>query len=128
MTTQLKLILVAVALSVAACGDDIEVAAGSGVTGTWHMEVEATSPSGPGRPIFGLIQNGEEITGNYKGAYGKAPVTGTIKGNIISFSFTAADVDTKYSGTVTGDSMSGNVSMGTIVDAGTFTGTRYQSK
>jgi hypothetical protein len=104
-----------------------QVAAGEGVTGTWNIQVDATS--GPGTPTFALTQEGEQVTGTYKGVWGLAPVTGSIKDNQIALNFTVkganGDVDVTYTGLVTGDTMTGDVKMNPVGE-GTFTGTRQR--
>lgn len=99
------------------------MAADANVTGEWDMTVE--SQAGVGTPHFSLKQDGNKVTGTYKGMLGESPVTGTVKGNDISLSF---DVNTQgmelhvsYSGTVDGATMKGTVKLGDLGD-GTFTG------
>ena len=55
------------------------------VTGSWAMSVE--TDAGSGTPDFVLKQEGGKITGTYSGQLGDAPVTGTIKGNVIHLEF-----------------------------------------
>lgn len=95
------------------------------VTGAWDVTVE--TDAGSGNPSFTFKQEGEKLTGTYKGAFGEAPVEGTVKGNLINFSVkvNAQGVDAviTYSGTVEKDSMKGKVSLGDL-GSGTFTGKR----
>src|SRR5678816_27545 len=51
------------------------------VTGTWDFQVE--TPQGSGTPVFTFKQEGEKLTGQYKGLLGEAALTGTVKGNEI---------------------------------------------
>jgi hypothetical protein len=44
--------------------------------------------AGTGTPTVVLKQEGETLSGQYSGQLGEAPVTGTIKGNEFTFSFT----------------------------------------
>lgn len=95
------------------------------VTGAWGLEVH--SAAGSGTPTVTLKQDGEKLTGQYSGQLGEAPLTGTLKGNAITFQF---DVDVQgtalrvvYSGTLEGDTMKGTVSLGSMGE-GTFTGSR----
>ncbi len=87
------------------------------VTGAWAFQVE--TPMGTGNPTFTFKQEGEKITGQYKGMLGEAEVSGTIKGNAISFSFkvNAQGMEgiVTYSGTVERNSMKGKARLG---DAG----------
>jgi hypothetical protein len=98
------------------------------VTGTWTMTVETSM--GSGNPTFTLTQKGEAITGHYKGQFGEAPVTGTIKGNQVALTFTVSvqgvEMKTDYVGTVEGDAMAGKVVFGSFGE-GTFKGTRARS-
>jgi len=95
------------------------------VTGTWTMTVE--SQAGTGNPVFTLKQAGENVTGNYKGQLGEAPVTGTIKGNELALTYKldaqGVALEVKYTGTVDGNNVSGKVSLGELGE-GTFKGTK----
>src|SRR5262245_19884656 len=93
------------------------------ITGTWKMTVE--TQAGSGNPTFTFKQDGEKITGTYKGQLGEADVKGTIKGNDVKFSFKISaqgqDLEVEYSGTVEGDTMKGKAKFGEFGD-GTFSG------
>lgn len=95
------------------------------VTGTWSVTV--TTDQGGGTPTFVLKQEGEKLSGQYKGQFGEAPVTGTIKGNDIAFivqvTVEGNTARITYTGTVSGDTMEGKVSLADLA-AGTFKGTR----
>jgi hypothetical protein len=96
------------------------------VSGAWAFQVE--TPAGSGTPTFTFKQEGEKLTGQYKGAFGEAPLTGTVKGNKIDFTIKikAQDQDAtiNYTGTVDGDgTMKGTVSLGDI-GSGTWTAKR----
>ena len=95
------------------------------VTGTWMMTVETAN--GTGNPTFTLKQDGEKVTGNYKGQLGEAPVSGTIKGNELAISYKVEaqgqSLEVKYTGTVDGKNISGKVSLGELGE-GTFKGTK----
>ena len=95
------------------------------VTGTWVMTVD--TGQGTGNPTFVLKQEGEKVTGNYKGQLGEAPVTGTIKGNDLALNYKISaqgvDLEVKYTGTVDGKNVSGKVSLGELGE-GTFKGTK----
>lgn len=98
-------------------------AADANITGTWNMTVETAA--GPGSPTFTLKQSGKEVTGDYQGALGQAPVTGTVNGNSVALKFTinaaGSELTVTYTGTVDGNTMKGKVSLGELGD-GTFTG------
>jgi hypothetical protein len=93
------------------------------VTGDWIMSVE--TQAGTGSPSFSLEQEGEAVSGTYKGQLGEAPVTGTVKGNDIVLSFKVNAQGTElvmtYTGTVDGSTMKGKVALGDLGE-GTFTG------
>jgi hypothetical protein len=98
-------------------------AAFADVSGTWLMSVE--TQAGSGTPTFTLVQKGDQLSGTYKGQFGEAPVTGTVKGNDITITYKISaqgqDVDVVYTGTLDGDKVSGKVKLGSFGD-GTFTG------
>jgi hypothetical protein len=95
----------------------------SDVSGTWAVEV--TTDGGSGTPTFTFKQDGEKLTGQYKGLFGEAPVTGTVKGDAITFavelSVEGQTTKTTYTGTVEKDTMKGTVTFGDVAK-GTFTG------
>jgi hypothetical protein len=92
------------------------------VNGTWVFEVE--SAAGSGTPTMTFKQEGETLTGRYSGQLGEAPLTGSVKGNAVQFSFDvtveANQLHIAYSGTVEKDSMKGTVNLGGLGE-GTFT-------
>jgi hypothetical protein len=100
-------------------------ASAADVGGTWSIEVD--TGQGTGTPSFTFKQEGEKLSGLYKGLFGEAPVTGTIKGNAIEFwvdvTVEGTSVRVTYSGTVDKDTMKGTVKLGDLGE-GTFKGTR----
>ncbi len=93
------------------------------VTGTWYFAVELSV--GSGAPTFVLKQEGSKLTGTYSGTLGEAPVTGTVKGDKIEFSFQAETAGEKfravYSGTIKDSkNMEGKADYGEFGD-GTWT-------
>src|SRR5262245_49715644 len=97
-------------------GDKIDV------TGAWSVTVE--TEAGSGNPSFTFKQEGEKLTGKYKGAFGEADLTGTVKGDKIEFSFkVSGQVEgvITYAGTTDGKTMKGKVSLAGLGE-GTFTG------
>jgi hypothetical protein len=99
------------------------------VTGTWKMAVQ--TQAGTGESTFVLTQNGETITGTYKGRLGEAPVTGEIKEGKIILNYTISamgrEMKVQYSGTVEGDTMKGTIEMGGR-GGGSFTGKKQVEK
>jgi hypothetical protein len=93
------------------------------VAGAWAIQIEIGGTTGT--PTVTFKQDGEKLTGNYSSqVVGEQQVTGTIKGNAISFSFQASfdgnAVKVTYTGTVEKDTMKGTVAFGDLGE-GTFT-------
>ena len=93
------------------------------LTGDWEMTTE--SPRGERTQTIHIEQDGEKLTitmtggpGRRGGQGGGGEITaeGMIKGNKVEWSFTRntprGDFTTKYTGTVEGDTMSGEVDRG----------------
>lgn len=92
------------------------------VTGAWDIEVQ--TEQGSGTPGFTFKQDGEKLTGNYKGLLGEAAVAGTVKGDKIEFSFKVSgqvEGTVTYTGTTDGKTMKGKLSLAGLGE-GTFTG------
>ena len=89
------------------------------VSGVWNATVETAQ--GSGNPVFTFKQDGEKLTGNYKGALGEAEIMGTLKGNDIAFSFKVnfqgQDAMITYTGKVEGNSMKGKAKLGDLGEA-----------
>ena len=92
------------------------------VAGRWDFSVDTSA--GSGNPTFTFKQDGATIRGTYEGAFGSAPLTGSIDGRKIRFSFNVDADGTKvlveYEGTVDGKTMKGTVKIGSLGE-GTFT-------
>ena len=83
------------------------------ISGVWQLEVTLDS-GGTGSPTFTFKQEGEKLTGTYKGSLGEAPVTGTIKGMDVKFGYKinvqGNDLEGTYTGKLTGkDTMAGTI-------------------
>lgn len=96
------------------------------ITGAWNFAVE--TQAGSGSPTFTFKQEGEKLTGQYKGQFGEAPLTGSVKGNKVDFSIKVQaqgqEGTIKYTGTVEKDgTMKGTVDFGEL-GAGTWTAKR----
>lgn len=93
-------------------------AAGSvNITGAWAFAVETAA--GSGSPTFTFKQDGENLTGTYKGQFGEAPLTGTVKGSDVKFTVKVnaqgQDITIIYTGKIENkDSMKGNASFGEL--------------
>ena len=101
------------------------VAQGTNVTGEWAFNV--TTDQGGGTPTLTFKQDGEKLTGKYAGQLGNADLTGSVKGNAITFSFTVdvqgQQAPVTYKGTVEKNTMKGTLDIAGMVN-GTFTGTK----
>jgi hypothetical protein len=97
------------------------------VTGTWELNVESPMGSRASDAIF--TQTGESLGGKMVSPRGETPLTGTLKGDAIAFGINVnvqgQNLQIDYTGTVTGDTMSGTVVFGSFGD-GKFTGKRKQ--
>ena len=96
------------------------------ISGPWSFQVETSA--GPGSPTFTFKQDGEKLTGQYKGMFGEAPLTGTFKGNKIDFVIKVEaqgqQTTITYTGTLEKDgSMKGTVEAAGV-GSGTWTGKR----
>jgi len=86
------------------------------LTGKWTMTLEMQM--GTASPAIELVQDAEKITGVYAGRYGKFPLTGTLKGRALQFTFTmnaeGTDVVMSFRGEVAADfqSIKGDADMG----------------
>lgn len=98
------------------------------ITGVWNFTVETSQ--GSGSPAFTFKQEGENLTGTYKGQFGEAPLTGAVKGNDIKFAIKVnaqgQDLTITYAGKIESkDSMKGTVSIAELGE-GTWTAKRKQ--
>ncbi len=98
-------------------------AKGADVTGTWELNVESPMGSRASDAVF--TQTGETLGGKMVSPRGEVPLTGTIKGDAITFGINVnvqgQNLQIDYTGTVTGDTMSGTVVFGSFGD-GKWTG------
>lgn len=84
------------------------VAFAADVTGKWVGEAPASGKGGP--PTFNFKQDGSKLTGSTPGRGGETEISnGKIDGDNISFEvtreFNGNTITTKYSGTVSGNTM-----------------------
>jgi hypothetical protein len=94
------------------------------VNGAWAFQIEIPG-GGTGTPTVTFKQDGEKITGVYASqVLGEQQLTGTVKGNAITFNFQATmegnTLKVVYTGTVDKDTMKGTVNFGDMGE-GTFT-------
>jgi hypothetical protein len=68
-----------------------------------------------------LKQDGEKLTGTYKGRFGESPLEGAVKGKEIKFTVKVnaqgQEFKLEYAGTVEGDTMKGKVKLGDMGEA-----------
>ncbi|MEO6239510.1 MAG: hypothetical protein ABIQ52_21135 [Vicinamibacterales bacterium] len=97
------------------------------LTGTYNVSVEL--PNMTANPSIALTQTGDKLTGEYVSAqYGKFPITGTVKGTEVTFSFAMSvegnGLEVTYKGAAAKDgSITGTVAYGDMM-SGTFTAKR----
>jgi hypothetical protein len=92
------------------------------ITGAWIFQVE--TQAGSGSPSFTFKQEGEKLTGKYKGAFGEADLTGTVKGDQVEFSIKVSgqiEGTVTYTGTTDGKEIKGKAKFAELGE-GTFTG------
>jgi hypothetical protein len=94
-------------------------AAAANISGTWNFTVD--TPAGTGSPVFTFKQDGENLTGTYKGQFGEKNVAGTVKGGDVTFSmkvsYEGQDMEITYMGKVEGNSMKGTAKLGNLGEA-----------
>lgn len=94
------------ALLLVACMAVAAQTAAVNVTGTWSFKV--SGDAGSADQTIVMKQDGNKITGTFKGPRQSGTIDGTVDGNNIKFHVTArAGID--YTGTVDGDSMKGTL-------------------
>ena len=96
------------------------------LTGKWAFNVQ--TDAGSGTPAVTFKQDGEKLTGHYVGQLGDVDLTGSVKGNDFTFSFTSDlqgnKLETTYKGTIENkDSLKGTLSISGLGN-GTFTAKR----
>jgi hypothetical protein len=89
------------------------------VSGNWKLTFE--TPNGAANPSLVLKQEGEKLTGTYKGRFGESPLEGTVKGKEIKFTVKVnaqgQEFKVEYAGAVEGDTMKGKVKFGDMGEA-----------
>jgi hypothetical protein len=95
------------------------------LTGDWNVSLQLDAFTAT--PSLTLKQDGDKLTGEYVSQmYGKAPVTGTVKGTELTFTVSLTvegnAINAVYNGVVQADgSLKGSVDIGGGAMAGTFT-------
>src|SRR5262245_22520629 len=98
------------------------------VSGNWGLTFE--TPDGPAKPSLVLKQEGEKLTGKYKGQFGESPLEGAVKGKEIKFTVKVKEKGQEflleYVGTFEDGTMKGKVKLGNMGEAD-FSGGRTKS-
>jgi hypothetical protein len=118
-----KLLIVVLAIAASAA---LVTAQKIDLTGEWAFEVQ--TDQGSGSPTIVFKQDGDKLTGKYKGQLGDNDITGTVSGKALKFSFSGnmqgTEFTVTYEGTVeSNDAVSGKVDLAGMA-TGTFTGKR----
>ncbi len=100
------------------------------VSGKWNLTVETTA--GSGNPTAEFKQEGEKLSGTYRGMFGESKLEGTVKENKIEFKVPVnaqgSQVTFVYTGTVEEDgTMKGKVDLGGMAE-GTWTAERAKEE
>lgn len=81
------------------------------VAGEWNVSLELGSITG--HPTLEFKQDGEKLTGTYRGRYGASAIEGAVKEKQIGFTVTmnaeGQQTSGYFAGVVDGDTMSGTV-------------------
>ena len=96
---------------------------GADISGAWDFTVD--TGAGTGNPAFVFQQQGDNLTGTYKGLLGEARVTGAVTGDKVAFSFQGEyggeKMKVEYTGTIeSATSMKGTVRFAALGE-GTWT-------
>ncbi len=114
-------------LSVCLIGTGIaqEKSVSAQVAGEWSISI--TFSRGTANHTAIIEQNGDTLTGTYKGELSEGPLNGTVKGNTVEFSsrlsYMSNSAPFNYTATIDGDTMKGTIEMGEYWTA-TFTAKR----
>ncbi len=94
-----------------------------GLTGRWRANIDL--PSGGGNVTFEFSQKGDTLSGVYRGSYGTAPLSGTVSGDRVAFSFeTKGTGRVRFDGTLTGTALKGTCDYGQTGGEGTWSAVR----
>ncbi len=120
----LAAVVIGVAIRLSAAG--IAQSAKIDITGEWVFAVETSA--GSGTPTITLKQDGEKLSGHYSGQLGEADLTGSVKGQEFTFTFSVnvqgMKLDCTYAGSIESkDALTGKVDIAGLA-GGTFTAKR----
>ena len=84
------------------------------VSGDWTVSID--SPQGSAAAAFTLKQDGDKVTGTYKGPRNTAPVAGTLTGDDLKLTATVGgggqSVTLTFTAKVAGDALDGTLDVG----------------
>jgi hypothetical protein len=127
MRQRVRVVSLVVAALLIVAASAVHAQAKIDITGAWIFNVDTGTP---GTPTVTFKQTGDQLTGHYSSAtLGEADFKGTLKGQDITFSFSAdaggQAVDVVYKGTVSSNNdMKGTIDVAGGAVTGTFTGKR----
>ena len=82
------------------------------LTGKWAFNVETSA--GAGMPTITFKQEGEKLSGHYSGQLGESDLTGTVKGQNVTFTFGVEVQGMRLTCTYTGRAESKDAMKGTV--------------
>ena len=95
----------------------VATAAAQSITGEWDASMN--TPGGARAMKIVFAQDGEKLTGTVKREAGDAPLTGTVKGNEVKFSYVISyggnPITMSVTTTLAGDEMKGQVDIASQV-------------
>ncbi len=95
------------------------------LNGNWNLTMNTPMGSRPVTAEF--TTDGGTLSGQFTGAQGAAPLSGTVDGSAVAWKCTVAgpmgQMELSFKGTVDGDAISGEVGFGGF-GSGTFTGSK----
>ena len=105
MRTLISAAIIAAAVAAGATQTQAPAQKATTITGKWTMSLEMQM--GTAAPVLELVQDREKVTGTYTGRYGKFPLAGTLKGQVLEFAFKmdaeGTPVDMYFRGEVSAD-------------------------
>jgi hypothetical protein len=75
------------------------------IDGAWVLTL--AMPVGVARPSVAFTREGDELSGTYSGRYGDFPITGLIRGQVVTFTFQMGTVDAPVTVCFTGEWVAG---------------------
>lgn len=79
------------------------------IEGAWVMTLDM--PVGVARPSISFTRKGEDLSGTYSGRYGDFPITGLIRGQVVTFTFQMGTPESPVTVCFTGEWVAGTESL-----------------